>query len=327
MTPNKRTSVHIISAPIVIESEDSLDLTKYFKANKKSISKQLLEKGAVLFRDFPIINSDVFESIAEDYSDEIMDDSVRLTRRDHVSGKINTSTAYNPDLKILLHTENTFSSKYPKNILFYAVETADKGGETPLSDICEVYNALKPETREKFERLGVLYVRNFWQGFGPDWKSAFNVSSTEELNDYCRHNSIIVEWLESNRPRLSQKWPAIVSHPITGKKAWFNHATTSNLFSVPANFRSIIMDGFEKGDYPNQTYYGDGSEIEELVLNEINAAYDKFEYYNSWQLGDLLLVDNMRLAHGRNSFVGERKVIVAMIDPVFRKTTDENIGL
>jgi alpha-ketoglutarate-dependent taurine dioxygenase len=319
--------VNIISAPKVIESQDSLDLPQYFKANKISISNELLEKGAVLFRGFPLIDSEAFESIAEGYSEKIMDDSVRLTHRKHVSGKINTSTAYNPDLKILLHTENTFSSKYPKTMLFYSVQAAEKGGETPLSDVSEVYNALKPETRGKFERLGVLYVRNFWPGFGPDWTSAFNVSSSEELNDYCFRNSITVEWLEPNRPRLSQKWPAIVSHPITGKKVWFNHATTSNLLSVSANFRSIIIDGFEKDDYPNQTYYGDGSEIEEIVLDEINAAYDKFECYNSWQSGDLLLVDNMRLAHGRNPFVGERKVIVAMMDPVFRNSTEEKIGL
>ena len=57
-------------------------------------------------------------------------------------------------------------------------------------------------------------------------------------------------------------------------------------------------------------------------MGEINAAYDKFEYYNSWQSGDLLLVDNMRIAHGRNPFLGERKVIVAMMDSVFRKSTE-----
>ena len=318
--------MNIISAPIVIESSDSLDLLQYFKENKKTISNQLLEKGAVLFRGFPLIESDVFESIAEEYSGEVMNDSVRLTHRKHVSGKINTSTSYNPDLKILLHTENTFSSKYPKTMLFYAVEVAQDGGETPLSDVSEVYNALKLETREKFERLGLLYVRNFWPGFGPEWQTTFNVSSCEELNDYCAQNSIQIEWIESDRPRLSQKWPAVVNHPVTGKKTWFNHATTSNLASVPDDIRSMIIEGFDKEDYPNQTYYGDGTEIEQEVLDEINAAYDKFEYSAPWQVGDLLLVDNMRLAHGRNPYVGDRKVLVAMMNPVFRKSIDQNVG-
>lgn len=318
--------MNIISAPIVIESSDSLDLLQYFKEHKNSISNQLLEKGAVLFRGFPLIESDVFETIAEEYSGDVMNDSVRLTHRKHVSGKINTSTSYNPDLKILLHTENTFSSKYPKTMLFYAVKVAEDGGETPLSDVREVYNALKLETREKFERLGLLYVRNFWPGFGPEWQATFNVSSREELNDYCAQNSIQIEWVESDRPRLSQKWPAVVSHPVTGEKTWFNHATTSNLASVPDNIRSMIIEGFDKEDYPNQTYYGDGTEIEQEVLDEINAAYDTFEYSAPWQEGDLLLVDNMRLAHGRNPYVGDRKVLVVMMNPVYRKSIDQNVG-
>jgi hypothetical protein len=31
--------------------------------------------------------------------------------------------------------------------------------------------------------------------------------------------------------------------------------------------------------------------------------------------GDILLVDNMLMGHGRNSFVGPRKVLVAMAEP------------
>ena len=37
-----------------------------------------------------------------------------------------------------------------------------------------------------------------------------------------------------------------------------------------------------------------------------------------WQAGDLMLVDNVRTAHGREEFEGPREVLVAMADAVHR---------
>jgi alpha-ketoglutarate-dependent taurine dioxygenase len=34
-----------------------------------------------------------------------------------------------------------------------------------------------------------------------------------------------------------------------------------------------------------------------------------------WQTGDILLVDNMAVAHGRAPYEGERRVLVAMTEP------------
>ena len=36
----------------------------------------------------------------------------------------------------------------------------------------------------------------------------------------------------------------------------------------------------------------------------------------TWHVGDLLMVDNILNAHGREAFSGARKILVAMGDPV-----------
>ena len=48
----------------------------------------------------------------------------------------------------------------------------------------------------------------------------------------------------------------------------------------------------------------------------INQAYEANAARERWQGGDLLLVDNVRTAHGRERFEGPREVLVAMADAV-----------
>ena len=49
------------------------------------------------------------------------------------------------------------------------------------------------------------------------------------------------------------------------------------------------------------------------MINEVYAANTVRE---PWQSGDLMLVDNVRTAHGRERYEGPREVLVAMADAV-----------
>ena len=60
--------------------------------------------------------------------------------------------------------------------------------------------------------------------------------------------------------------------------------------------------------------YGDA--IGADVVQAINEAYEANTVREEWQAGDLLLVDNLRTAHGREPFEGPREVVVAMADAV-----------
>jgi hypothetical protein len=72
---------------------------------------------------------------------------------------------------------------------------------------------------------------------------------------------------------------------------------------------------FSSEEYPFNTYYGDGTPIEIEVINEIGNAYEASKKYFTWQKGDILLLDNMLMSHGRNSYKGQRSIIVGMADP------------
>jgi alpha-ketoglutarate-dependent taurine dioxygenase len=67
---------------------------------------------------------------------------------------------------------------------------------------------------------------------------------------------------------------------------------------------------------PYNTFYGDGSEIPDEVIAHLMTAYDSQTVKFGWQAGDLLLLDNMLVAHGRSRFTGERKILTAMGDEI-----------
>ena len=65
-------------------------------------------------------------------------------------------------------------------------------------------------------------------------------------------------------------------------------------------------------DLPRNVYYGDGSPIEDSVMEYLSDLYGKLAVSFPWREHDVLMLNNMLVAHSRNSFVGERKIVVAL---------------
>jgi len=63
---------------------------------------------------------------------------------------------------------------------------------------------------------------------------------------------------------------------------------------------------------PRNVYYGDGSPIEDEVMEKLGELFWATSVKFPWQEGDLIMVDNMLVAHARLPYVGPRKILVAM---------------
>ncbi len=73
-------------------------------------------------------------------------------------------------------------------------------------------------------------------------------------------------------------------------------------------------------DLPRNVYYGDGSPIEDSVVEYLEKLYRKNAVSFPWRGRDVLMLNNMLVAHSRNPFVGERKIVVALGDLVSKSS-------
>jgi alpha-ketoglutarate-dependent taurine dioxygenase/acyl carrier protein len=300
--------------PLLMQADGAdRDLRNFVQAEGDRLADQLAVHGALLLRGFSVEGSVGFEQVMATAFGDLLTYQDRATPRHAVRGRVYTSTEYPPAHSIFLHNENAFADRWPTRIGFFCATPAEQGGATPLADVRRVFQRIDPDIRDRFAAQQVMYVRNFGQGFGLPWQTVFNTEDRVELEAYCQQAQIQVEWLDGGtRLRTRQVRPAIAQHPQTGDWIWFNHAATLHVSTLRPALREALLAEFAPADLPNNTYYGDGTEIEPEVLAHIRAAYLAEKVTFPWQVGDLLLVDNLLVAHGREPYSGPRTVWVAM---------------
>ncbi len=302
--------------PVVLRpAVPGVDLLAWAEAHRDQLTDQLYRHGGLLFRGFPLKEIADFERAFRAIAGDMLEYKERSSPRHAVAGKVYTSTDYPPDQPIFLHNENSYQNVWPMRIGFFSYICAKEGGETPIADTRRIYQRIDPEVRKKFVEKKWTYVRNFGDGFGLAWREVFQTDDRAQVEAHCAKNGIQVEWKEGDRLRTRAVRPAVSRHPYTGELVWFNHATFFNLSTMTPIVRDALLDEFEIEDLPTHTYYGDGSPIEDDVLDHLRACYDAETIKFLWEPGDLLVLDNMLSAHGRSPFTGERKVLVAMADP------------
>ena len=299
----------LVFTPLV----EGVDLADWARTTALSIEAKLLEHGALLFRGFPVEKPQAFERFARAVCRELYSENGEHPR-ETVSGQVYTPVFYPPDQHLLWHNENSFNETWPTKILFGCMKPAARGGETPIVDSRKVYELIDPKIRERFEKHGVMYSRNYSKGIGLDWQTVFQTKNKADVELYCRANGFAFEWKADGGFRTRCVRIATLRHPQTDELSWFNQAQHWHISCLNAEVRHSVETMFKEEDWPRNCYYGDGSPIEDSVMNEILEVYRSLEVCFPWHAGDVILLDNILTAHARNSFEGERRMLVAMGD-------------
>ena len=97
---------------------------------------------------------------------------------------------------------------------------------------------------------------------------------------------------------------------------FFNQLQLHHVSCLAPAVRESLLSMMPEEDFPRNVYYGDGTRIEDGVMDQLLELYRQSAVTFAWQQHDIIMLNNMLVAHSRNPYVGERKIVVALGDLV-----------
>lgn len=285
-------------------------LPDWIRHHRDELITSLHKTGGLLFRGFGVDGPESFEQLALQFVPELFAENGEHPRT-AVSGNVYTPVFFPPEERLLWHNENSFNAAGPAKIWFCAVRPADRGGETPVVDSRAVYRRLPASLRRPFEEKGVMYVRTYRTGLGLRWQDVFRTEDRAAVEARCQAEGMTYSWFGDDL-RTTCVRPAVIRHPVTGEASWFNQAQHWHMSCLSEQTRQGLRKIFEPDQMPRDCFYGDGTPIPDEVMAAILEVYTELELAFPWQAGDVMMLDNILMAHGRNPFAGERRLLVVM---------------
>jgi len=291
------------------------NLAQWIVTHKEFVFDTLAHSGAILFRAFAILGQAGFEELVQESLGRTMNYIYRSTPRTLVGKGVYTATEYPARHSIPFHNENAYQRDWPMYLVFYCLQPASQGGETPLADTVRVTRKIPADIQEEFERKKVMYVRNYAEGLDLPWQNVFQTQSKAEVERFCADNEITVEWKSDDRLKTTQICQSTALHPRTGQRIWFNQAHLFHISSLDETTRKSLLKICGEDGIPRNACYGDGSKIADETLDVIRKAYESEAVVFAWQRDDVVLIDNMLVSHARKPYRGERKILASMAEP------------
>jgi hypothetical protein len=315
-SPTSLLNVNVQSAkPPMLRVEAASDAARWVAEHRDALRAAVAEHGSLMLRGLGLRDAAETEAVFRTLGSLMTEKEAFAARRTYSPG-VYSSSKWPPNQPMCMHHELSYGLEFPGLMLFACLVAPTDGGATAVADSPSVLHALPTELVERFERVGWLLIRNYNDDIGASVADAFGTDDRRAVESYCRANAITFEWQSDGALRTWQRRSAVVRHPLTGCRCWFNQIAFLNEWTIDPEVREYLVDMYGEDGLPFTTRFGNGDAIGADVVQVINEVYEAHTTRERWQTGDLLLVDNVRTAHSRERFEGPRDVLVAMADPV-----------
>jgi hypothetical protein len=307
------------------EASTAADQEQQLIANREAILQQLEDTGAIWLRGYDLMKSkEGFQRFYEALELEPCQDPLAsVGARAVVDKKGAMYEAVNKPSRakffVGMHNESTFK-RTNRVGAFVCFKRATKGGEFLLLDGRKALADMDPEVLKPLYERGVRFSNAELPFFDflrstpapvkdtlmPVFKGVADVAVGAKID-----MELDLKWAEDEKDGLrlmafSPPQSPVNRHPATGDPAWF-----CNVHS-----HSRYLRDTRDGDLPetsgasklNRTdmFYGDGTPIPREHLEHIDEVTMRNLVYVPMEEGDVVLVDNYQVMHGRDVFEGER---------------------
>ena len=289
------------------------DLAAFLSANKGAVDAALADAGALLFRGFDVPDPQAFDAAIGGYGEDgfTYEDSLSNAVRTNVTPRVFTANAAPPSTEIFLHHEMAQTPLFPSKLFFYC-EIADmSGGATPLcrSDwVLERLAAQAPAFVDRVKAEGVRYTNvmpgrdDAGSGQGRSWRSTLSVETPEQAEARLAQLGYSWVWLDDESLRVTTAALPAIREIGDGRTSFFNQ--------LIAAFRGWA----DSRNDPNRSItFGGGDLITAEDMRPAIAIADELTVNLDWQLGDVALIDNYLVMHGRRPFEGKRRVLASLV--------------
>lgn len=320
MSSSSRAFLHDVDLqpgkPPMLSVEASGDPASWVAGHQEALRAVVIEHGSVLVRGLRLGDVASVGAVFGRMTTSLMTERETFAPRRTYSVGVYSSSTWPPNQPMCMHHELSYTLEFPSLMLFACLSAPTKGGATGVADSPTVLNALPAELIKRFEREGWLLTRSYNDEIGASFAEAFGTEDRGAVESYCRANEIEFEWQPDGGLRTRQHRSAVIRHPVTDQRCWFNQIAFLNEWTLDPEVREYLVDVYGAEGLPFNTRYGNGDPIGEDVVQLLNRVYEVNTARAPWQAGDLMLVDNIRTSHSRESFEGPREVLVGMGDPV-----------
>lgn len=288
-------------------------IAEWIFANRDRIEEQLALSGAILFRGFGLKDDGDFDNFirAFDWPNFTYAESLSNAVRRNRTELVFTANEAPSTVSIFLHHEMAQTPVYPSKLLFFCERGADEGGATPIcrSDILlQQLREQLPDFVRDCENKGVRYSQtmpleeDLASGQGRSWQSTLSAENREQAEG--KLDNLNYDWQWQQDGSLSVTTPVLpaVRQLDDGRTVFFNQ--------LIAAFRGW-KDARNSGE--KSICFGDGSAINSSHMALAIELADKLTFDIPWQSGDVAILDNFLVMHGRRPFQGKRAVLASLI--------------
>jgi len=212
---------------------------------------------------------------------------------------------------IYLHHEMAQTPVFPSRLFFFCEQSPASGGATPLcrSDILlSALTAELPEFVEELAAKGVRYTNtmpmqeDLESGQGRSWQSTLNTTDRAGAETKLHDLGYTWQWLDDDSLRATTPVLPAIRQLDDGRQVFFNQLIAA-------------FQGWQdrRNDAGKSIQFGDGSAIPVAAMNRAIALGDALTFDLPWQAGDVVLVDNFLVMHGRRPYAGARRVLASLV--------------
>lgn len=297
--------------PALIEGSGSL--SDFLAAQKPAVDAALSEVGTLLFRGFNVPDAQAFDAAVAGYGEpgftyeESLSNAVRVS----VTERVFTANEAPPTTEIHLHHEMAQTPLYPSKLFFYCEIAAEQGGATPVCRSDWLLDRMAQQDAglvARFAEHGVRYTNvmpgadDAGSGQGRSWRSTLGVENRAGAEQRLAGLGYAWEWCDNDALRATTPVLPAIRTLADGRKTFFNQ--------LIAAFRGW-SDSRNRAD--KSVTFGDGTAITQDDIAPAIAAAEELTRDVAWQPGDVALLDNFLVMHGRRPFSGKRRVLASLI--------------